>query len=65
MARLNVLDGNLVLAHLVSQHAQKMNRIGLIRLDREDLPVDVLGGLQTATLMVLERQSPMLQKSSP
>ena len=31
----NVFDGHLVLAHLVSNHAEKMNRIGLIRLDRK------------------------------
>ena len=32
-----------------------MNRIGLIRLDRENLPVDLLGSLQPAGLMVLDR----------
>ena len=51
----NVLDGNLVLAHLVSDHAEKMNRIGVIRLGRENLPIDLLGGLQPAGLMVLDR----------
>ncbi len=28
---LNVFDGNLMLAQLVSHHAEKMNRIGMIR----------------------------------
>ena len=50
----DVLDGNLVLAHLVRKHAEKMNRIDLIRLDRKDLPIDLLGGLQPAALMVLD-----------
>ena len=51
----NVLDGNLVLARLVSNHAEKMPRIGMIRLDRENLPVNLLGGLQPAGLMMLDR----------
>ena len=51
----NVLDGNLVLARLVSNHAEKMPRIGLIRLSRKNLPIDLLGGLQPTGLMVLDR----------
>ena len=51
----NVLDGDLVLAHLVGNHAEKMERIGMIRLDRENLPVDLLGSLQPTGLMVLDR----------
>ena len=51
----DVLDGDLVLARLVSDHAEKMPRIGMIRLDRENLPVDLLGGMQPAGLMVLDR----------
>ena len=47
-------DGSLVLARLVSNHAEKMEGIGLIRFDRENLPVDLLGSLQPATLMVLD-----------
>ena len=35
--------------------AEKMERVGLIRLDSENLPVDLLGGLQTAASMVLNR----------
>ena len=33
-----------------------MQRIGLIGLDGENLPVDLLGGLEPARLMVLNRQ---------
>ena len=32
-----------------------MDRIGMIRLDRENLPIDLLGSLQPAGLMVLDR----------
>ncbi len=52
---LDVLYRNLVLAQLGSHHAEKMNRIGLIRLDGENLPINLLGGLQPTGLMVLER----------
>ena len=41
----DVLHGNLVLAHLGSEHAEKMDRVGLIRFDRENLPIDLFGGL--------------------
>jgi hypothetical protein len=51
----NVLDGNLVLARLGSDHAEKMNRIGLTRFNLQNPPVDLLGGLQPAGLMVLDR----------
>ena len=51
----NVFDGDLVLADLGRNHAEKMERVGLIRLDGENLPVDLLGGLQPAALMVLDR----------
>ena len=32
-----------------------MEGIGMIRLDREDLPIDLLGGLQPTALMVSDR----------
>ena len=51
---LNGFDGDLMLAHLQSHHAEKMERVGLIRLDRENLPIDLLRSLQAARLMVLE-----------
>ncbi len=41
----NVLCGVLILARLAGDHAQKMKGVGMMRLDREDLPIDVLGGL--------------------
>ena len=44
-----------VLAHLVSDQAQQMDRIDLIRLDRQYLPIDLLGGLQPTGLMMLDR----------
>jgi hypothetical protein len=51
----NVLDGHLVLADLVGNHAEKMNRVGLIRLGLQNLPIDPLGSLQPAGLMVPDR----------
>jgi hypothetical protein len=51
----NVLDGDLAVANLLSNHAEKMPRIGLIWLDREDLPVDLLGSVQPTGLMVPDR----------
>ena len=56
---LNVLDGSLVLADLVGNHAEKMDGVGVIRLGGENLPIDLLGSLQPAALMVLDgsRQS--------
>jgi len=49
------VHGQLVLARLVSNHAEEVNRIGMIRLDREDLPVDRLGSLHSPALVVLDR----------
>ncbi len=51
----NVLDGKLVFARLESNHAQKVQGIGMIRLDRENLPIELLGSLQPTALMVLHR----------
>ena len=52
---LDVLDGHLVLAHLGGHHTKQMDRIGMIRLHSEDLPIDLLGDLQPAASMVLDR----------
>jgi hypothetical protein len=49
----DVLDSNLMSAYLVGDEAKQMPRIGMIRLDRENLPVSLLGGLQPTGLMVL------------
>ena len=51
----DALDGHLVLPDLVRNHTQKMQRVGLIGLDGEDLPVDLLGSLQLPSLVVLDR----------
>ena len=40
-----VFDRNLVPAHLGSEHPEKMERVGLIGLYRENLPIDLLGSL--------------------
>ena len=50
----NVLDGDFRLAHLVSSHAKKMHRVRLIWVDRENLPIHLLGFLQAAGVMVLD-----------
>jgi hypothetical protein len=50
----NVFDGQLVLARLVSQHSEKMNRVGLARFDGQNLPVDLLSSLPTASLVVFD-----------
>jgi len=41
----HVLDGDLVLTLLLGNHAEKLNRIGLIRLGRENLSINLLGSL--------------------
>jgi hypothetical protein len=51
----DILDGNLVLANLVGNHTEKMPRIGMLRLGLQDPPIDLLGGLQPAGLVVLNR----------
>jgi hypothetical protein len=42
----NVLDGILVFPGLMSDDSEEMKRVGVIRRDRENLPVDLLGSLQ-------------------
>ena len=51
----DALHSILMPARLVGDEAQQMPGVGLIRLGREDLPADLLGGLQPAGLMVLDR----------
>ncbi len=51
----NVLDRNLVLARLRSDHAEKMERVGLVRRDRENPPIDLLGSLKLSRLVVPDR----------
>ena len=50
----NVLHGGLIPAQLSGQYAQKVQRVGMLRLDFQNPPVDLRGGLQTARLVVLE-----------
>ena len=50
---LNVLKSKLMLAHLVGDHSDEPNRFGLIRFHLENLPVDLLGRLEAAGLMML------------
>ena len=51
----NVFDGALVFTQLVGYHAEKMDHARVIRIDGENLPVDLLGGLQPSGLMMLDR----------
>ncbi len=51
----NIFDSNPVLAHLVSDQAKQMNRIGLIRFSGENLAIDPLGCLKPTALMMLDR----------
>jgi len=51
----DVLGGNRVLARLGGNHAQEVQRVGVIRRDSQNLPVDLLGRLQPAGLMVSDR----------
>ena len=39
----------------MGDHAEKVERIGMIRLELEYLPIDLLGGMQPAGLMILDR----------
>ena len=51
----DVLDRGLVVANLVGDNSQQVQGVGVGRLDRENLAVDLLGGLQAAGLVVLDR----------
>ena len=50
----DVLDGKFVLAHLVGDDSQQVPGVGVVRLGGEDPPVALLGGRESARLMVLE-----------
>jgi hypothetical protein len=43
---------------VLEDHAQIVVRLGVIRLDRQDLPVDLLGQLQPAGLVMLNGDCP-------
>ena len=52
---LYVIHGHLGIARLMSQQTQKINRMSMIRLVAEDLPIDPLGLLEPTVLMVSDR----------
>ena len=52
---LDDFDGSLGLTGLKGNYAQKMERVGLVRLGGENLPIDLFGSLQSAALLVLDR----------
>ncbi len=49
----DVLDGEAMPARLEREDSQKMQRVGLIRHDGEDLSIYLFGGLQAARPMML------------
>ena len=61
----DVLDGDLVLAHLVGNHAEKMPRIGMIRLGLRESAGRSARRLAAGRLDGAGSQSPMLRKSLP
>jgi hypothetical protein len=44
-----------MLARSGSYQAKQMERVGMIRLDGENLPIDLFGRLQSAGLLMLDR----------
>ena len=50
----HALDSLLVLSKLDISHAKQVPGVGMIRRDCQNLPVDLLGGLQLPRLMVLD-----------
>jgi len=51
---LDPLHGKLVLAQLVGEDSEQVQGIGMIWLEGENLPVDLLGRLESPGLMVLK-----------
>ena len=51
----NVLDGDLGFARLMCDDSKQMPCVRLIRLDSENVPVDLLRQLQPPSFMVLDR----------
>jgi hypothetical protein len=52
----HVFDGDTWLAHHARKHAEKMERVRVIRFDLKNLPIDLLGSLEPAAVMVRERK---------
>ncbi len=51
----NIVHGEIVFAHLVGNDAEKMQGVRLMGVDGENLAVSLLGGLEPARLMVIQR----------
>ena len=51
-----VVDGKRMLTHLLGDDSQQLQGIGMIRLDRRNTGGHLLGQLQPAGLMVLNRE---------
>ena len=58
---LNVIDGQVVSADLMSDHAEQMQGIDMARLDLQDLPVKLLRLKKVARLVVSHRQAQPLR----
>ena len=50
----NVIDRHLMSTCLVGHHAHQVDRVDMLWFDRQNLLIDVFGGLLSAGLMVLE-----------
>jgi len=50
----DVLDGRLVLTRLMRRYAEQVNRFGLIRIDSQNLPINLLGSRESSRLMMLD-----------
>jgi hypothetical protein len=49
-----VVNGDFVLAHLKGHQAQEVQGVGMIWIDCQNLPVDLLGSLTPSGLMMLD-----------
>ena len=61
----DVLDRQVVLPYLASNHTQQMQGIGIAGVYLQDLPVDRLGLLQVARLDGIAPPGPKLRESLP
>jgi hypothetical protein len=53
---LHVFERDIVLSHLMGEQAEEVNRLGVMRIGLQDLSIDLLGGLEAAGFVVLERE---------
>ena len=61
----DLIDRQLAIAALGIDHAQQIPGGSVIRLDGENLPADLLGGLQAASPLVIDGSSQALRKRFP